>query len=611
MKRGLLRKAFLILFFAILPLFSFNHPAFAASDDDMQTLEMYFDEKEIASVATRSSQVVSRVAENLTIITAREIEAINAHTLADVLRYVPGLQVNFRGGPGSLAEASINGSPYWQFLVVIDGMQLNNFADSAVNIGAIPVQNIKRIEIIKGPASSSWGPAMGGIINIVTKEPNDDAKLSGTISSSFGERGTGDYRGELGGTLGRLGYYINGGKLRSDGLLPHNGVDENNFYAKFKWDSPEKGGIVFSLGYGENMIQEIPYNFFGIDVSTQYNTKDLFSTLSINYALGNSVDLELTGRLRTQDTSIVLNSNTGEGKLLGDETSFGTSAKLIWRQSRHNMVIGADFDHGKIVAETVDPPTFLSRTIDKWGIFVNDTLNLGPISLSPGFRYDRTNFKGDYTSASLGATWKLTEHTLLRGYVGKGYSIPSVVFNFAKEHVMAYQLGFETADIPFLLLKTTLFLNHTTDSLSRTGESDKQKKQGVEVELRTLPFFNTFIFAGYNFVDARSRESGAKIPGVARQTWNLGLYYDDRRSFRGALTGHYIRWISSTDFNILPGKYNAITWDINLNKRVFARGDYSAEVFFTGHNIFNGSQYQDGAFPNPRRWFEGGVRFRF
>jgi vitamin B12 transporter len=592
-------------------MFSLHTSAIAASDEDMQTLEMYYDEKDIATAATRSPQDISHVAENLTIVTAREIEAMNAHTLADVLRIVPGFQVNVRGGPGSVADASINGSPFWQFLVVIDGMQLNNFSDSAVNIGAIPVQNIKRIEIIKGPASSSWGPAMGGVINIVTKEPNEDAMISGTVYSSFGERGTGDWRGELTGTLGSLGYYINGSKLRTDGLLPNNGVDENNIYAKLKWDIAAKGMVALSLGYNESTIGGCRFPYQGLDVSPRNDTEEFFSTLTLNYALSNSLDLELNGRVRTQDATIVFISDTDSGKLTGYEEAFGTSAKLIWRQRRHSMVIGADYDHGSISANDIDAGQSSSRTIDKWGVFINDTLALGPFSLTPGIRYDWTNYKGDDISASLGITWQLTEHTLLRAYVGKGYGIPSVILNFAKEHVIAYQLGFETSDIPYLLLKTTFFMNRSTDSQGILEDHEKQLKQGVEVEVRTQPLYNTSLFAGFNFVDASNRESGAEIPGIASPTWNLGIYYDDRRSFHGALTGHYIWWNSSIEDNNLPGKYSAFIWDINLNKKVFTMDDYSAEVFFTGHNIFNGSQYQDGSYPNPRRWFEGGFRFRF
>jgi vitamin B12 transporter len=607
MKRGSPIETFFILACALLSLFSLHPPAHASTDEDKQTLEMFFDQKDIAEVATRAPQAVSHVAENLTIVTAREIEALNAHTLADVLKTIPGLQVDIQGGPGSLTDTSINGSSPRQFLVVIDGVQLNNFSDNVVNTGSIPVQHVSRIEIIKGPASSSWGPALGGVINIVTKDPVEGTQLGGTLSSSLGERGTGDYRGEVSGTLGRFGYYLYGGKLTSAGLLSHNGVDEDNIYTKFNWDIPGKGGLAFTLGYNESSFQGGQFTAFGVSASPQFDTRDLFSTLSLKYALSDSLDLELTGRSRTQDADIVMNAQTGMGRQLGDEYSYGASAKLVWRQRWQSMVVGADFDHGRFNSESLS----LDRTIDKWGVYINDTLALGPLSLSPGLRYDRTNYDGDFTSASLGITWQLTEHTLLRGYAGKGYSIPSVVFNFAKEHVMAYQAGFETSDIPCLLLKTTFFLNRSTDALNSAGEHEKEVKQGVEVEVRTLPLFNTSLFAGFNFVDARSRDSGAEIPGIARNTWNLGLYYDDRSSFHGALTGHYIWWNSSNGDNILPGRYSSFIWDINLNRKVLSIDNCSAELFFTGHNIFNGSQYKDGAYPNPRRWFEGGIRLRF
>ena len=54
------------------------------------------------------------------------------------------------------------------------------------------------------------------------------------------------------------------------------------------------------------------------------------------------------------------------------------------------------------------------------------------------------------------------------------------------------------------------------------GDHEKEVKQGVEVEIRTQSFYNTSLFAGFNFVDARSLASGAEIPGIARNTWNLG-----------------------------------------------------------------------------------------
>jgi vitamin B12 transporter len=59
------------------------------------------------------------------------------------------------------------------------------------------------------------------------------------------------------------------------------------------------------------------------------------------------------------------------------------------------------------------------------------------------------------------------------------------------------------------------------------------------------------------------------------------------------------------------GKYTTFIWDLNLSKKILERGAAAVELFFTAHNLFNGSQYLDGTFPSPRRWFEGGARFKF
>jgi vitamin B12 transporter len=210
----------------------------------------------------------------------------------------------------------------------------------------MPVQFIRRVEIIKGPASSSWGPALGGVINVVTKDPNEDAKIGGTLSSSLGDRGTGDYRGELSGTMGNFGYYISGGKLASSGLIPNTDVDENNIYAKLRWDLPEKGTLNFTLGYGDH--------YFGggqseiIDFVTRYHIHELFSTLAFQYPINNWIDLELTGRVRDQDFENpleLLNTAQGVYEIHSNETVYGASSKIIFRQRRNRVVIGIDYDH--------------------------------------------------------------------------------------------------------------------------------------------------------------------------------------------------------------------------------------------------------------------------
>ncbi len=70
------------------------------------------------------------MAENITVVNAEEIEAINAHTLTDVLLYVTGVQMDIRGGPGSTTSALIQGSDFHRIPVMVDGVTINNLADN-------------------------------------------------------------------------------------------------------------------------------------------------------------------------------------------------------------------------------------------------------------------------------------------------------------------------------------------------------------------------------------------------------------------------------------------------------------------------------------------------
>ncbi|MCX5718776.1 MAG: TonB-dependent receptor plug domain-containing protein, partial [Nitrospirae bacterium] len=255
----------------------------------MKILRMYYKEDELVVTPTRHPKPLSQIAENVTVITYKEIEQMNAHTVADVLNTVPGIQMDMRGGPGSVANTLIQGSEYRHVRVIIDGVTVNNLSDSYADISSIPVQHIERIEIIKGPASSSWGSSLGGIINIITKSPDESRTTGGTLSASYGERNTGDYRAEVSGKINNFGYYIYGGNIVSDGLRPSTNFYENNFYTKLKWDATERLSLIFTLGYnkGNRGMGEFPQ----FDFLQKNNFEYLFSTLSLNYEINDEADL--------------------------------------------------------------------------------------------------------------------------------------------------------------------------------------------------------------------------------------------------------------------------------------------------------------------------------
>ena len=334
-------------------LLAFSSIAHAQAEDDKDFLLMYFKEEElVVESPTRGQKSITQVAENVTVVTADDIKLMNAHTLADVLSTVTGVQVFLTGGPGSSALAYIQGSGQKHVAVFMDGIPLNNLSDNVTEIGAIPVQNIEKIEIIKGPASSAWGSALGGVINIITKSGTDNAS-HGVASASYGERNTSDTRLETSGKQDRLGYYVTAGRLQTDGFNgPHQDFSGNNAYAKLTYDLTKDTNVLISTGYNK-------VNRGGSEISTFFinNTVETWSSsLAINSALNEETMFSLSlWHLRQNFENYDYQLSSGV-QLLNDryiDDGYGSSAKLTWKHQQQNVVLGVDINSKKLTSNRI------------------------------------------------------------------------------------------------------------------------------------------------------------------------------------------------------------------------------------------------------------------
>ncbi len=633
MHRNFLKILVLLLPAVLIALSPLAYAANSSGEEEMQVLRMYYREDELVVTPTRSAKPVSQVAENITVITASEIEEMNAHTLTDVLNTVPGVEMDIRGGPGSAAGPHIQGSESRHVLVMIDGVTLNNLSDSFADISAIPVQDIERVEIIKGPASSSWGSSLGGVINIITKEGDRSRRAGGTLSASYGERNTGDYRAETSGKVDTVGYYLFLGNLRTNGMTPNTPFYENNLYTKIKWDATKKLSMLFTLGYNKGHRGEGQDQGYLFGNGFEY----LFSTLSLRYRITDEAGLNLsvrTSRLRNDFRYTEIASGLFTAPNYRDKGD-GGSLDFTWSHGSHSFVAGADYDRGNLKSNSI---TGGSQDLNKLAFFANDTITLGRFSVTPGVRHDRTNTNGSFTSPSLGVTYKLGEKTILRGYVERGFSIPPLSSTFGTgffsipnpdlkmEKVWSYQAGVESTALKYFWLKTTLFRHDISDAIDNEELNDgsfmavnrgRQRRQGVEIEVKTVPLFNTSLLAGFAFIDARELEgaplgffdfsAGKKIPNIPRYTYDVGILYSNNKLLTASLRGHYIWWNAES---VLDGSYNAFIWDLNLARQFSLADRRDIEIFFTAHNLFNASQYLQSPFKNPKRWVEAGLRVK-
>ena len=586
-------------------------PCLAWGEDDEGTLELFNAFQETSSTASRAPKPLSQTAENVTVVTAKEIEALNAHTLADVLATVPGLQTWHWGGPGSVVFTYIQSSANAHVMVLVDGVALNTLGENSTEVSMVPARIIERIEIVKGAASSAWGQALGGVINVITKAPNRERTVSGSASASIGERTTADTSAELNGSSNRLGYYLSGGYLGSDGLLPHLSTHSNNTYAKLTYDLPDRSQLWGTFRFSKFNRVDSFITDPAFDFTQREEAKQLYATLGYRRKLAEQLELELTARhvYRYVDNFFNLVS---DGSLVqtvsGKERVTGGGAKLVWRGENNLLVAGGDYEHAELKnSDAMIAMDLLNRKVDRWGLYLNDTLTLGPVAVTPGVRFDHTVTSGDQFSPSLGATWQLTDSTLLRGYTARGYSLPYILLeNRPSEKVWASQLGVESTAMPYLWVKGTLFRNETWN----IGDTQERRiALGTELEARTTPIFNTSLGAGWTYTDTYRTNDGSTVYGAPRNTLQVALRYDDQK-YRGVLTGRHIWW--NADPSWLPtAQYYGLIWDLHLGATLLKKKDSSLELFFSGHNLFNGSQTSDGLIPNTGRWFEGGMRVMF
>ncbi len=622
------RRTFFVLFSFLYVLGSLS-PAFAISEEEKQFLLMYFKEEELEVVSTtRSLKSISRIAENVEVVTADDIELMNAHTLADLLNTVTGVQVFFGGAsPTSLANVDIQGSKYENVAFFIDGVPINGLDTNLVIVSDIPVQMIDKVEIIKGPASSVWGSSLGGVVNIITKSAPGAEEVGGMVSASYGEENTADLRAEITARKDKFGFYVTAGRLSTDGLRKYEDGWRNDVYAKLSYDLSQDSGIIFTLGYGRNKRER------GDSSELDYLDRDkferLFSTLSLYSAIDRNIRLDFSLRALHQRLNFYsLTPSTGdEFSSYTDDTLYGGSVKLTWIKGGHTVVVGSDYDDGELESDSYSG----DLSVRKWAIFVNDTIELGKLSITPGIRYDIADPFDNFVSPSLGVTYQLFDKTILRAYIARGFNNPGIGqtsgdFGYFRhnpglglEKVWSYQAGIETGLLKYLWLKTSGFRHDIKDAITwdfvdadvgtwTYVNKDKVRRQGVEVEFKTVPVFNTALSFGAAFIDTEDRETGEDIKDVPKYTYDVGLHYEDNKGLRALLKGHYI-W-----FNALPyhtAKYSTLIFDINIIKSVYHRGNQNAELFLTGHNIFNGSQYWDNFYMNAERWVEGGIRYKF
>ena len=149
------------------------------------------DAKTLATVnvtANRNAVPVKETLASVTVLTRADIEKSQAPDLVDLLTRQAGIDMTRTGGPGSQNSLFLRGSNSNHALVLIDGIRVNSATQGLFDFAHLPLSQIDRIEIVRGPRAAFWGSdAIGGVIQIFTRDPT--AAYADAYVGSYGRAG--------------------------------------------------------------------------------------------------------------------------------------------------------------------------------------------------------------------------------------------------------------------------------------------------------------------------------------------------------------------------------------------------------------------------------------
>lgn len=241
----------------------------AATDDAPKATQL----DAVTSTATRTPTAINDVAGTVSVITAEELERRNARTMQDIVRYEPGVSVGNSPTRTGATNFTIRGIGGNRVLTLIDGLSTPDFP--ATNEGAgtytrdfIDLDSMKRVEIVRGPASALYGSdGIGGVVAYVTKDPADYLDLVGkdwyaslkggyaSVDKSFTESATGAMRA---GNVEMLGLYTrrDGHEVEPNSSATFNPQDysSNAFLGKLVFNGNNNNRLKITGQYDDDTV---------------------------------------------------------------------------------------------------------------------------------------------------------------------------------------------------------------------------------------------------------------------------------------------------------------------------------------------------------------------
>ena len=613
-------KTYKFAFFTLL--LSFLIPEYSHSQE-LNTNSL--NSSEIENITIRSTRIpagAKDIGSSLYIISEDQIKARGFKDAIDAISSAPGVTSKQNGSFGGVGTIRIRGASSSQTLVLVDGVPVNDASSPAggYNFEYLNTSNIQSIEVLKGSQSTLWGSdAIGGVINIYTKQPESTSFGASAEIGSFGlKRGSADIN--FSGSNSR--FRVSTSKTSVDGISKADERDGNSEDDGFESESYSMSGSIDlesltlkgSLSYMESQVEYDSYGFVtGVqDGDEKSNTDEFIGSIAAFFDL-------FDGKL--QNSIFISQSDINRDYYSNGSFSFGAEGKRELIRYQGNIEVN-DFNKIAFGLESEESQVDADESTIDGSFLLYEFRPNNKIIISTGIRNDDHEGFGSKTTRRISGTFKPSDNLIIRSSWGEGFKVPTIFqstyfccgatianSSIRPETSTSYDFGFE------------LFFNEMNSNFSITyfdqdindqinfsfgiggyENIDKVNSEGFEIALDYQISKLMSLYLNYSYIDSVDG-NGSSLFYVAKDSGEAGLIYEPNNSYSGSIIARYNGSESSS-----YGKIDSwIRFDVNGSYRLSGAN----ELYFRIENLLDEEYQQIFGYGTPERSGFIGLRTKF
>ena len=490
----------------------------------------------VVVTANRQETSVAETLASVTVLTRADIEQSQAPDLPDLLARQAGIDVARSGGPGQASTIFLRGGNSGHALVLVDGIRVNPATQGAIDFAHLPLAQIERIEIVRGPRAALWGSdAIGGVIQIFTRDP----------SRPFVELHAGSY-GRAGASAG-VGISSQRGRggivLGEDRLRGFSATNKNYPYGDFPDDDGYRNRNLSLRGQATVGSQQLTASGLLTSADVEF---DEGRTAALNRVAG----IGLNGALSARWSHALTLGHSSEdldtpvyGSRFGSSRTSLDWVNTVTLDARNTLNVGLNWSRESGYSDEAFSGGFQASRRNA-ALFASWRARLDTHLIDLSLRRDENSQFAGATTVNLAWGWQAAPNLRLRASWGQGFRAPDFnelyypgflgLFagdeNLQPERSDSAEIGAEWSPSAGQRLGLSAYRTRVDQLIAFDGPKfqainiDRAAIDGLELEYRWQRGGASFE-GNASWLDARDAESGERLLRRARRKASMSASY--------------------------------------------------------------------------------------